>query len=367
VDVPNDLDIDLDLEVDFPEAAGALADSEVIVSVAGLSQVSKNGDSLTVELSDSSSDRVYSATFPMKGAVVDEVVMDLSDVVDLVGPHVASQALQEVESARTAATTTSPDLDFEVNLTLPEGLMGQFEGKDVSIEMEYSLAEGASFNSAEITVEDGVPESSFNGKAIGDLLKEAARYMATELAIPMQPSEDQDLPELSRKETLLGGALQFLAEVGEDISVSIPDRQLHDGDFIEIERKADEVAAVGEAANQVVLTQPPVNRRSLDRLSEAIQASIYEEPRPEGTWVATCTICELVDKYLYVLWGTVVAGAAILSYYAVVAVLRRSSGAPTDPNEELKQPLIVYAADYASEGSKDALLLPIWSPPKTLQ
>jgi len=59
----------------------------VIVSVAGLSQVSKNGDSLTVELSDSSSDRVYSATFPMKGAVVDEVVMDLSDVVDLVGPH----------------------------------------------------------------------------------------------------------------------------------------------------------------------------------------------------------------------------------------------------------------------------------------
>jgi len=39
------------------------------------------------------------------------------------------------------------------------------------------------------------------------------------------------------QETLLGGALQFLAEVGEDISVSIPDRQLHDGDFIEIERK----------------------------------------------------------------------------------------------------------------------------------
>jgi len=47
--------------------------------------------------------------------------------------------------------------------------------------------------------------------------------------------------------------------------------------------QADEVAAVGEAANQVVLTQPPVNRRSLDRLSEAIQASIYEEPRPEVT------------------------------------------------------------------------------------
>lgn len=55
----------------------------------------------------------------------------------------------------------------------------------------------------------------------------------------------------------------------------------------------------------------------------------------QGTWVATCTICELVDKYLYVLWGTVVAGAAILSYYAVVAVLRRSSGAPTDPVRDL--------------------------------
>ena len=39
------------------------------------------------------------------------------------------------------------------------------------------------------------------------------------------------------QETLLGGALQFLSEIGEDISVSIPNRQLHDGDFIEIERQ----------------------------------------------------------------------------------------------------------------------------------
>ena len=39
------------------------------------------------------------------------------------------------------------------------------------------------------------------------------------------------------QETLLGGALQFLAEIGEDISVSIPNRQLHDGDFIEIDRQ----------------------------------------------------------------------------------------------------------------------------------
>ena len=114
------------------------------------------------------------------------------------------------------------------------------------------------------------------------MLKDAARFMSSELSIPMQPAEDQDLPELSRKvgitkpplsthplpgvdpslrdhssmrkevpclrdeglavsqETLLGGALQFLAEIGEDISVSIPDRQLHDGDFIEIEGQVRE-------------------------------------------------------------------------------------------------------------------------------
>jgi hypothetical protein len=42
---------------------------------------------------------------------------------------------------------------------------------------------------------------------------------------------------LTWQETLLGGALQFLAEIGEDISTSIPDRQLHDGDYIEIQRQ----------------------------------------------------------------------------------------------------------------------------------
>lgn len=113
----------------------------------------------------------------------------------------ASQALQEVESARTAATTTSPDLDFEVNLTLPEGLMGQFEGKDVSIEMEYSLAEGASFNSAEITVEDGVPESSFNGKG-----------------------EDSSATALSRGKQ--GGGVQILNAADLQISMNYSDRIL---------------------------------------------------------------------------------------------------------------------------------------------
>ena len=31
------------------------------------------------------------------------------------------------------------------------------------------------------------------------MLKEAANYMASELSIPMQTAEDQDLPELTRK------------------------------------------------------------------------------------------------------------------------------------------------------------------------
>ena len=89
--------------------------------------------------------------------------------------HVCAEAERAIpcatalENASTAAAEVSnPDLDFEVNLELPEGLLGQFQGRDVSIEMEYSLAQGAAFNSAEITVEDGVPEASFNGK--GDAL-----------------------------------------------------------------------------------------------------------------------------------------------------------------------------------------------------
>ncbi len=57
------------------------------------------------------------------------------------------------------------------------------------------------------------------------------------------------------QETLLGGALQFLAEIGEDISVSIPDRQLHDGDFIEIERQVSSCAFCRWLAG--LIEQPP--------------------------------------------------------------------------------------------------------------
>ena len=37
------------------------------------------------------------------------------------------------------------------------------------------------------------------------------------------------------QEFLLGGALNFLAAVGEDIRDSIPNKDLHDGDIIQIQ------------------------------------------------------------------------------------------------------------------------------------
>ena len=51
----------------------------------------------------------------------------------------------------------------------------------------------------------------------------------------------------------------------------------------------------------------------------------------QEAWVPKCSVCSLVDKYLYVLWGFVAGGVAILCYYGLAAVLRRSSGAPTHP------------------------------------
>lgn len=363
VDVPDNLD--LDLEVEFSE--GALTDSEVTVSVSGLNEASIRGESVTIELSSGDSDRVYTAASLPNGAVVDELLVDFSNTINGLGlPQMPKGASVDL-SESTRRSERPSNLDFEVNLSLPGGLLGQFQGKDVSIDLEYSLADGATFNSAEIIVEDGTHEESFDGRAIGNLMKDAARYMSATLSIPMQAyEEDVQLSVLDRKETLLGGALQFLAEIGEDISTSIPDRQLHDGDYIEIQRQNEGLAGLGEPAKRLALTQATTDRRSLDRLSEAIQSTKVEEPQQEAAW-GPCTICELVDRYLYVLWGIVAGGVAVLGYYVVAAVLRSSSGAPTDPNEELTQPLIVYAADYASEGSKDALLLPIWSPFKHLQ
>lgn len=52
---------------------------------------------------------------------------------------------------------------LEVSIGLPESFFEAFKQSDVTIDMEYN-AEADTFNSAAVTLDDGVQETSFNGQ-----------------------------------------------------------------------------------------------------------------------------------------------------------------------------------------------------------
>ncbi len=52
----------------------------------------------------------------------------------------------------------------------------------------------------------------------------------------------------------------------------------------------------------------------------------------QASWEGACTICTLVHKYINALWTVVIAGFAVLAYFAVSASIRAfTDPAPTDP------------------------------------
>ena len=55
---------------------------------------------------------------------------------------------------------------MEVTVSLPEGFLEAFNDSDVNIDMEFDPEGEGSFSSAAITLDDGVLESSFNGKGM---------------------------------------------------------------------------------------------------------------------------------------------------------------------------------------------------------
>lgn len=61
---------------------------------------------------------------------------------------------------------------MELSVSLPEGFLQAFNDSDVNIDMEFDPEGEGSFSSAAITLDDGVLESSFNGKGTGPLHQE---------------------------------------------------------------------------------------------------------------------------------------------------------------------------------------------------
>ena len=84
----------------------------------------------------------------------------------LAGRVQESDTLQASYITQSAAQHLSgiEPVNLEVNVELPEGLFKDFSQSDVTIDMEYDPATGGIFNSAAVTLEDKVLESSFNGK-----------------------------------------------------------------------------------------------------------------------------------------------------------------------------------------------------------
>ena len=73
-----------------------------------------------------------------------------------------------------------------------------------------------------------------------------------------------------------------------------------------------------------------------------------------------CLLCSMVHKYIFVLWGVVIAGAAVLTYVVVAAGIRAvSEPAPTDPVSCL---LHLHVASHFIKWYPHALQPAVWQP-----